>query len=130
MACVDGLHHTFVDVLKEVADCEYPPYITPQMAGELAQVYHMVVYRRMEHRGWTFALPQNSDSKTQAYRIADRCNIQVDRRRKLKQYVAPQANDDEEVTLRDGTVLPPSRGRRDCAGRTGMARGTTPSLAF
>ena len=77
------------------------------MGGELAHAYHMVVYRNPEHRGWTFALPQNSGSEMQAYRAAVLCNINNDRRRNLRPRVAPQAHGDEEVTLKVGTVLPP-----------------------
>ena len=48
MALTDGLHRIIVGAKKEAADCEYPLYITPQMAEDFATVQHMVMSRRME----------------------------------------------------------------------------------
>ena len=55
MAYVDGLRVAYFDDLRRqhgaysegVTGCEYPLFIQPLMAGELARVYHMVVHRRM-----------------------------------------------------------------------------------
>ena len=60
----------------------------------------------MEHRGWTFELRQNPASKMQDYHIAVLCNINNNRRRKLRQWVAALANGDEEATMEDGSFLP------------------------
>ena len=71
-------------------------------------MYDMVVYRRIEHRGWAFGLPPNSDAKMQACRIAVLRNTKNDDRRHLSQWVASMAHEHARATLKDGTVLMPS----------------------
>ena len=41
------------------------------------------------------------------YRSAVLCNINNDRRLNLRGQVAPRANDDEEVAMKDGPLVPP-----------------------
>ena len=57
-AFIDGLHRIFVGALEEIVACGNPRHITPQMSSEIAQLFHMVVYRQMEHRGWKFGPPR------------------------------------------------------------------------
>ena len=80
------------------------------MAEELAQVHHMVAARRAERRGWTFGPPQNSDQKMRDYGRAVLRNIKNDRRRNLRQWVAPQSQNDEKAQSKDGPILPPPDG--------------------
>ena len=72
------------------------------MAGGLAQVYQMVVYRRMEHRGWSFATPQSADARMQAFRNAVLCNMNNDQRGHRRQWVASMTQDHQKVALTDG----------------------------
>ena len=65
----------------------------------------VLVFRRAERRGWPLDLPNNSDRKSPDYRRPLLCNINNDHRRNLRQWVAPQANDGEEVRPPDGTAL-------------------------
>ena len=83
MDSIDGRRRILVDALTEIADCEYPLDGTPQMAGEPAQVLHMVLFRRMEHRGWALEVPPNSHSKMRDYNGAVLCDINNGRRRNL-----------------------------------------------
>ena len=93
IAFFDGLHRIFPDAFREVAE-------------DLAQAYHMVVYRRMERRGLTFAFPQSSDPKRQSFRSAAVCNINNDHRRNIRQCVAPRAKGDEEASTKHGAAFP------------------------
>ena len=78
------------------------------MAGELATVRRVVAFRSLERRGWTFGLTPNSDQQMQDCRRAVSRNFDNEHRRYERQKVAPRANNDGEVTSKDGSICPPS----------------------
>ena len=67
LAHLDELRDISAELLRGGSEREYRPYTHPEMAGALAQVFNMAVYRRMEHHGWTLDVPEIADARTQAY---------------------------------------------------------------
>ena len=104
MGIIDNACEIFAGIFREVAQCEFPRFVSPQAAGEFGQMHDVVVWRRMVHPNWTFDLPPNSDSKMRDCPRAALCSINNDYRRNLRHRGAPQANVDEEETLADPPV--------------------------
>ena len=107
MDVTGGARRVFVAALRKVDICEYPLYTTIQLARELVQNRHVVVFRLMERRGWNLDPPPISNRQKKDYHRDVLYNINNDHRRTLRQRVAPQANNVEEVKSTDGAVLPP-----------------------
>ena len=80
------------------------------MAGDLVQSHQAVVFRPIEHRGWTLDLPPDSDQKMQDCHRSLLRNSNNDHHRNLRQWVAVQANHGEDVKLTHGAVSPPPGG--------------------
>ena len=67
------------------------------MAGELAEVFNVVVYRRMGHHCSALDVPANADARMQAFRQAVLRNISYDFLWQCRQLLAPIAQDTQEV---------------------------------
>ena len=104
MLVIGCVHHIFAWALGGVATCEYPIYLAPEMVADLAQMHHVAVFRRLGHRGRTLDLPPNLAQDCHRAVLRD---INSDYQRNLRQWVAPQAGDDEEMKLSEGADLPP-----------------------
>ena len=110
MAHVDELHDASAELLNGKSECKYSLYIPPEMAGELAQVQSVAVYRKTERRGWTPDIPANADARMRASCRAVPRNIKNGYAQQHRQLLAPIAQGNQKVTLQDGTVSMPSGG--------------------
>ena len=104
---IDAIHYISMEVLREVAHCENPLYISRRVAGAHIQLHHVVVSRHMEHRVWTLGLQYHADQKMQDYHQAASRSIDDEHRRLVRLWADPKAATEDEVKLADGTILDP-----------------------
>ena len=104
---IDTTNCILLEVLREMAHCEYPPCISPRVAGELIQLNHVVVSRRTQHRDWALDLPPNADRQMRDCRRAALRNIDNNYRRNVCQRADPKAATEGQAKLADGITLEP-----------------------
>ena len=94
-------------MLREVARCEHPLYVSPRVAGGLMQPHRPAVPTGMEHHAWTLDPSPDANQQTQDHRRTVLRNIDKDYRRSVRKWADPEATSEDQVEIADGTILEP-----------------------
>ena len=87
---MNAIHFILSEVLSEGARSEYRLYISPRRHGELLQLHHVAVSRRMEHPDRTLWPPSDADRQMQDLRRAVLRGIENDYRRSVRPWADPR----------------------------------------